>query len=234
MTSSPGQCRGKQDSRLKSLYVFGAGGSGRETAWLAREVYGSEIQIAFLVDSQWKTADSVNDIPVRDIESLAPHAESGYVAAIGSSVDRQRAVGKCEKLGLRPVSLVHPKAVLSPWVVVGDGTIICAGTVITTNVVVGRHVQVNIGCTVSHDVRIDDFATLSPGVHIAGNVWIQRDVFLGIGVSIINGAAGNPLVIGEGAVVAAGACVTNSVNRNALVAGVPAVTKRCGPDHADE
>ena len=35
------------------------------------------------------------------------------------------------------------------------------------------------------------------------------------------------MVIGEGAIVAAGACVTKSVAGGTLVAGVPATVKRC-------
>ena len=95
-----------------------------------------------------------------------------------------------------------------------------------TNVSIGAHAHINIGCTVSHDVAIGEFSTLSPGVHVSGHVQIGRDVFIGTGASIINGRAGNPLVIGDGAVVAAGACVTQPVEAGALVAGVPAIRKQ--------
>jgi acetyltransferase-like isoleucine patch superfamily enzyme len=89
-----------------------------------------------------------------------------------------------------------------------------------------RHVHINIGCTVSHDSRIDDFATLSPGSHISGHVHVGPDVFIGTGACIINGSEDEPLTIGAGAVVAAGACVTRPVEAGTMVAGVPAVTKR--------
>ena len=94
------------------------------------------------------------------------------------------------------------------------------------DIALGEHVHVNIGCSVSHDVRIDDFSTLSPGVHVSGHVKIGRDVFIGTGANIINGSAASPLVIGDGALIAAGACVTKSVEAGSLVAGVPAVRKK--------
>lgn len=122
--------------------------------------------------------------------------------------------------------MVHPRVEMSSCNEVGLGSLICAGSVVTCDVSLGEHVHVNVGCTVSHEVSIGDFATLSPGVHIAGNVSVGRNVFIGIGVNVINGKRGLPLVIGDGAVIAAGACVTRHVEPGALMAGVPAVRKR--------
>lgn len=115
---------------------------------------------------------------------------------------------------------------MSARVELGDGVVVCAGSVVTTNVSLGNHVHVNVSCTISHDVSIGDYTTLSPGVHVSGHVEIAEDVFVGTGANIINGSATTPLVIGKGAVIAAGACVTRPVEPGALVAGVPAVRKR--------
>jgi acetyltransferase-like isoleucine patch superfamily enzyme len=114
----------------------------------------------------------------------------------------------------------------SQRVALGEGVVLCAGTVVTTDVVIGAHVHVNLGCTISHDARVGEFSTLSPGVHVSGNVTIGRDVFVGTGACIINGTAGQPLTIGDGAVIAAGACVTRPVEPGSMVAGVPATRKR--------
>ncbi len=55
---------------------------------------------------------------------------------------------------------------------------------------------------------------------------IERGAYIGAGASILNSSRDSPLVIGAGAVVAAGACVTRPVEAGAMVAGVPAVRKR--------
>jgi len=81
---------------------------------------------------------------------------------------------------------------------------------------------VNLDCTIGHDVVIGDYATLAPGVHISGWVRLERASYLGTGATIINGLEAQPLVIGEGAVVGAGACVTKSVLPGTTVVGVPA------------
>ena len=111
-------------------------------------------------------------------------------------------------------------------VALGPGSVICAGSILTVNIEIGAHVHINLGCTIGHDAVIGNFSTLSPGVHVSGNVQIGERVYIGTGATLINGHANDPLVVGDGAVIAAGACVTRSVESGAMVAGVPAIRKR--------
>lgn len=206
------------------LHIFGAGGSGREVAWLAEECGIARERLTFVVDSPRYLREPVNDIPVRLLSDL--DGTASYVAAVGDPPGREHCVAAATNAGWSPATLVHPRSERSPLVRIGAGSIVCAGSVLTTNVILGEHVHVNIGCTVSHDVVLDDFVTLSPGVHIAGYVHVGRGAFLGIGAVIINGDPRNPLLIGERAVIAAGACVTKTVEPHSMVAGVPAVRKK--------
>jgi sugar O-acyltransferase (sialic acid O-acetyltransferase NeuD family) len=215
----------REISALRHLLIIGAGGSGREVAWLARDVHGDTLEMTFAVEPEYLIADTIEDIPVVAMDAMPPDA-THFVVAIGDLVERRRIAIKCEACGLSPATLVHPGVPHSERVVVGAGSIICAGTILTTNVRIGRHVHINIGCTISHDVTLGDFTTLSPGVHLSGHVHAEEDVFFGTGANVINGIAGRPLVLGRGAVVAAGACVTKPVEAGAMVAGVPAIRKR--------
>lgn len=210
----------------RRLYIFGAGGFGREIAWLAEQTWGSAVELVFLVDRPEYLQGPVNDLPVRLLAEIEAEPDTPFVAAIGDAALRRKAALGCAAAGLVPMTLVHPRAEISRWVELGQGTLICAGVSITTNIVIGAHVHINLDCTIGHDVAIGEYSTLSPGVHVSGNVAIGRDVFIGTGASIINGRADAPLLIGDGAVIAAGACVTQSVEAGALVAGVPAVRKR--------
>jgi len=81
---------------------------------------------------------------------------------------------------------------------------------------------VNVDCTVSHDVDLGDFTTLSPGVHIAGWVSVGRGVFFGTGAVVKNGCRQRKIRINDGAIIGAGACVIGDVDRGATVVGVPA------------
>ncbi|XBB67077.1 acetyltransferase [Nocardioides sp. WV_118_6] len=207
------------------LYVFGAGSHGRELAWLAREIHGPSLEVVFLVDDERYVTDPVHGDPVRLLtDDIEPRGQ--YVVALGDAVLRRQAASACERAGLTAATLVHPRVERSERVDIGPGSVIAAGSVLTTDITIGRHVHVNIGCTISHDAVLGDFATLAPGVKLAGNVSIGSGAFLGIGASVIDGRTGDPLVIGADAVVAAGACVTGPVAPRTLVAGVPAVQKR--------
>jgi sugar O-acyltransferase (sialic acid O-acetyltransferase NeuD family) len=208
------------------LLIFGAGGFGREVAWLATSVGHPAANLRFLVEPGYDTPPEVDDVAVLVLgeDEVAPDARC--VVAIGDPSARQRAAALCRDAGLPFSRLVHPNVHMSSRVEVGAGGIVCAGSVLTTNVVLGQHVQVHVTCTIGHDVGIGDFTTITPGVNIAGNVVIGSGVYVGTGATVINGAPGDPLIIGDGAVVAAGACVTRSVPPGAMVAGVPAVRKR--------
>lgn len=208
-----------------NLLIVGAGGHGREVAWLAHEVHGANAVLTFAVERAYLQSDCVDGIRVVAMDELPDNA-THFVVAIGDIAGRRRIAAECEARGLVPATLVHPSVPRSSRVYIGPGSIVCAGSVLTTNVHIGRHVHVNIGCTLSHDVVLGDFSTLSPGTHLSGHVHVEGDAFFGTGADVINGVAGAPLVIGRGAIVAAGACVTGSVEAGAMVAGVPAVRKR--------
>ena len=208
------------------LYIFGAGGHGREVAWLAEQAWAGNVEVVFLVDDVTYLSDPINGISVRLVHDIVASGGDGYVVAVGDAALRRRAAAACQAVGLQAVALVHPRVEASRFVSVGMGSVVCAGSTLTTNITLGEHVHVNVDCTISHDVHIGDFSTLSPGVHVSGHVQIGCDVFIGTGANIINGSAGAPLVIGDGALIAAGACVTKSVEAGALMAGVPAARKK--------
>lgn len=198
----------------------------REAAWLARQTLGDAVELTMVVDDRRYLVPATNGIAVTLLETVRPSPGSAYVIAVGDGRLRERSALACDQAGLAATTLIHPRVERSDSLQLGPGSIICAGTVLSTNVDVRSHVIVNLGCTISHDVVVEDYVTIAPGVHVSGHVKLRRGCTVGTGASIINGSAEQPLVIGEGAVVAAGACVTKPVEAGSLVAGVPAVRKK--------
>lgn len=206
------------------LYVVGAGGFGREVAWLA-SCLDPPADVSFLVNRPEFLASDVGGLPVALVSDIFPDPHARYVVAIGDPQSRRRLVHEMERHGFVARSLVHPSVLMSDRVRVGNGAILTAGNILTVDIEIGEHVHLNPGCTVGHDAIIGAYSTLSPGAHVSGNVRIGEGVFIGTGAVIINGTSGKPLIIGDNAVVAAGACVTKDVEPGAMVAGVPATRR---------
>jgi sugar O-acyltransferase (sialic acid O-acetyltransferase NeuD family) len=210
----------------KQIAIYGAGGFARELAWLAESCNqsGERYRVACFIDDKSVGQDrTMNGIPVLGLEDCGTmFPDARVLGGVGKPATRELLMNRASRLGMRTLSLVHPRVERSGLVEVGEGTVICAGSILTTNIKLGRHVQVNLSCTIGHDVNVGDFTTLSPGVHVSGRVRLGKRVFIGTGAVIVNGTEENPLVIGDDAVVGAGACVTGSVAAGLTVVGVPA------------
>jgi sugar O-acyltransferase (sialic acid O-acetyltransferase NeuD family) len=210
-----------------TLYVFGAGGHGQEIAWIAQDAWRSAPEIRFVVDDERHLPDGpVEGRPVMLLDEVGFDADSRYVVGDGDGAVRRRVSAELEARGGLAATVVHASVQRSASVTIAPGAVVFPGTILTANVTIGRHAHLNAACTVSHDSTVGDYATLSPGVHVAGRVHVGSGVFVGVGANVINGLPGRPLVIGDDAVIAAGACVPSSVETGALMAGVPALRKR--------
>lgn len=210
----------------RKVAIYGAGGFAREVAWLLTTLE-HEYRVACFVEDGAAPGRVLNGTPVLSWEAFVDaHRDAVVTVAVGDPRARQTLVEKCRAHGFAFATLVHPRVEKSRFVEIGEGAVICAGCILTTNIVIGAHAHLNLDCTVGHDARIGEFATLAPGVHVSGNVHIGRHAYVGTGATLINGAPGDPLVVADGSVVAAGACVTQGTEPNALYAGVPAVLKK--------
>ena len=206
---------------VDDVIVYGAGGFAREVAWLASEC-GANVR-AFVDDDASRVGTRLNEIEVVSLEQArARFSQAKLAVAVGSPAVRRALVQKAAAAGFAFAELIHPRVERSRWIAFGEGSVICAGCILTTNIRFGNHVQVNLDCTVGHDVVMEDFVTLAPGVHVSGWVHIREGAYLGTGSVVINGTAEKPLVIGAAAVVGAGACVVKTVDPDATVVGVPA------------
>ncbi|AOY60136.1 acetyltransferase [Desulfococcus multivorans] len=211
---------------MKHIAIYGSGGFGREVAWLAESCPALRIE-CFIDDDPLLDGKIVNDIPVMSFEAFCRHTRDNagkpaIVSAIGAPMVRQQVMEKVRRAGFAFETLIHPRTEMSRWVEIGEGTVICAGCILTTNIRLGEHVQINLDCTIGHDVVMADYATLAPGVHVSGFVHLGKRVYVGTGAVFLNGTRDNPLIVGDDAVIGAGACVTRDVPPNETWGGVPA------------
>lgn len=203
--------------------MFGAGGLGREMLQVLRDIAhaGRAAEcVAFAVDPEFDCPEHVHGVPVRRDAGAMLRADPSLsvVVALGNPAQRMRAVARLEaEAGPRFATLLHPAAWMGESVTIGAGSMVFGFTSGTSDIRIGRHVLINPGCTLAHDVVLEDFATLAPAVALAGGVHVEHGAELGIGARV------SPRVsIGREAMVGAGAVVIRTVAVGTVVAGVPA------------
>lgn len=202
------------------LVIIGAGGLGREVAWLVEEINEEERAfefLGFLDDSAETTPEGYPILGTTDNWLRRPAPGVHVVCAVGDPFSRYHIVRKFAERNVPFATLIHPTVRRSRWVEFGPGTIACVNTSFTTNVRVGAHALFNPDCTVGHDVDIRDFASLMPGVHISGDVVLREGTYLGVGSVVINRVS-----VGPWSVIGAGAVVTKDVPPGVVAVGVPA------------
>jgi sugar O-acyltransferase (sialic acid O-acetyltransferase NeuD family) len=208
----------------KNVFIIGAGGFARETYDVYIDLKREEDVLGFLEENCTKEGEILNGRPIHDISYLSVFKESKnhflLIGAMGST-KRKRLLTKLENEGFHFDTIIHKSVISSRWVRIGDGSIITPGVIMTCQIEVGRHVIVNLGARIGHDVTIGNFTTLSPGAEIMGCAELGEQVYVGTNATIID-----HVKVGNGAIIAAGAVVTKDVPEMALVAGVPAEIKK--------
>ena len=207
----------------KDIAVFGAGGFGLEVAMLIEQINQITHKwnlIGFFDDGKVK-GQVINDYPLHGgVEELNAWQRSlGIVFAVGNPLIKKKIVQKMDNKYLSFPTLIHPSVIMgSPkFVTVGEGSIICAGTIITTNITIGRHVVLNLACTVGHESSIGDYSAFMPTCNISGEVTIGECTFWGTGAKIINRCR-----VGDQATIGAGAVVVRDLPSGVTAVGVPA------------
>ena len=208
---------------MKDIYIIGAGGFGREVAWLIERINS--------VNKEWNLKGFIDDDQLlhNTIESGYPvlggldyitnlQKDMWVCCAIANTEIRENIVDKfhnCQHV--KWATLIDPSAILSQRVEIGEGTVICAGAIITVDIKIGKHVIINLDCIIGHDAILENFVTIYPSVNISGNVLIKEKSEIGTGTQIIQGKE-----IGKGTIVGAGTVVVKDLPGRCTVVGSPA------------
>ncbi len=207
---------------MKDLVLFGAGGSGREIAYLVErinEVKPTYCCLGFVDDNESLWGQEMNGYPVLGgMDWLIAHKDSIYCSCtIGSMASRIAVCDKLESAGIRFETLIHPTASIGSTVNIGNGCIINENCELTTNIEVGDYVFLNSDTCLGHDDMIGKYTICNPHTIISGGCIIGEGVMIG-GMSFIVQLA----KIGDRAVVAPGSVVYGKVKAGTHVMGNPA------------
>lgn len=176
---------------IRELLIIGAGGFARETAQAVAAINAARPSWrlrGFLDDNPLLHGLPVGGLPViggTDLIESLPDAQ--VVVCVGNPRNYFARARIVERLGLpadRYATIVHPCADVSADSGVGPGSVLLAQAVLTAAVSVGAHVAVMPHAVLTHDVTVDDFATIASGVRFGGGARVQRGAYLGSGALI--------------------------------------------------
>lgn len=208
---------------MKELYIIGAGGFGREIAWLVERINEKELMWdlkGFIDDNHAIWGETLDDYTVIGGCDYLRHIEHDVwvLCAIGSSKTRKRIIdGLVDTKHIHFATVIDPSVQMSKRVQIGEGTMICAGNIITVDVVIGKHNIINLDCTIGHDAVLGDFVTLYPSVNVSGCSIIGNETELGTGMQTIQG-----IKVGSQTIVGAGSVVIRELPDRCVAVGSPA------------
>ena len=229
-----GKLKTNSMSNSRPLYIIGAGGFGREVAWLVERINADAVKKG--LEAPWRIEGFIdNDESIFGTELDGYKIQGGHdvienygtdvwcVVAVGGAKGRRKGVSRLEPFShIHFATLIDPSAIIGRTCTVGEGCMICAGNIITTDVKIGNHVIVNLDCTIGHDANISSYVTLYPSVNVSGNVNVGECTEIGTGSAIIQG-----IEIGSGTIIGANSTVIRNIEDNVTAVGSPAmVVKR--------
>ena len=210
---------------MKDIVIIGAGGFGREVAWLIEDINKVEKKyniLGFIDENETIKGNIINGYKVLGNLDYFNNIDKEiyFVVAIGNAKVKKELASKAIKNKGIPENIIHPTVIMSEVVELGTGIIICAGNIITTNIIIEDFVTINLACTVGHDVVIKKYTTVYPSVSISGNCSIGECSEIGTRSAIIQGIS-----IGDNTITGAGSVVIRNSEGNYTLVGVPAKSR---------
>lgn len=178
--------------------------------------------VAYIDDFRGDYGDTIDGMPIISFDVWRCSMGSVPVfVTVGSPLARRALVERVRAAGGRFSPSYHIPTPIARNADVGEGTAIMAYVSIGASTVIGRHVQIMPLSWIDGECFIGDYTTIAQMAAIVGRVVVEEAVFVGVGARIVN-ESDEPLVIGAGATIGAGAVVTRSVPRGQKLAGNPA------------
>ena len=198
----------------KNVVIIGAGGHAKVIADII--LCSGDKVIGFLDDNEEKQGQIIyKDIKViGKVANYTKCKDDYFIIAIGDNHTRAKIA---ESLDVKYYTAIHPKSVVADTAKISEGTAIMAGSIINSDTQIGAHCIINTMSSVDHDNTINNFVHISPGVHLAGKVFVGEYTWICAGTTIINN-----INVCENVIVGAGSTVIKSIEHPGTYIGTPA------------
>lgn len=205
---------------MENIIIVGAGGVGRETAWiieqinLRKETYKI---LGFIDDNESILNSNINGYKVLGgLDYLLENKmNSKIVVSIADYKIKKSIVEKLNNYEFE--TIIHPDVFIHSSNRIGKGTIIYPGTIMTTNITIGNHVIISPKVGIGHDSRIEDYVSILWNVSISGFDYIKEGTFIGSNATIIQNK-----IIGKEVIIGSSTLVLKNMSDNNTYVGIPA------------
>ncbi len=170
------------------LFVFGSGGTAVEVQAVVRDC-DPERSVS-LVRAQGEAVDGADPaLSEKEFRAFVEEhpGDHHYILAMTHQEYRVRWLAVAEELGLRPESVIHPRAQVARGAQVGAGCYLAANAVISNEAVLKGHCLVNYNVVVGHHARLGGHVVINPGASLGGNTTIGEKVLVGANAFISQG-----------------------------------------------
>lgn len=205
----------------KVLGIYCAGGFGRSTMELAKEVNKSEGKwdgFCFITDVELKEEVQADVYFFEEFIKKYSTDEAEVIIAIGEPLYRENLFKKIKAAGYSLPNLIHPTATIHREKLSGAGNIIQDYAHISpSSTYIGDNNVFMTFSRVAHDSHVGNHCVFSAGAMSSGNDTIEDRCYIGTGAKLRE-----KICIGHDAIVGMGAVVTKSVDAYSVVVGNPA------------
>lgn len=204
------------------IIIIGAGGYSKVIVDIIQN--DQKYEIAGFIDNNLPIGHKVLGYKVlgkeEEINNLVNKQEIfGGVIAIGDNFIRSNVEKKIKQLcnEFKFINCIHPKSYIAFNVVMGEGNVVMAGATINTFSEISNHCIFNTNCSIDHDNRIANFASIAPNSVTGGNVEVGEFSAIGIGATVMHNIS-----IGYNCIIGASSLVNKDTKSNSVYYGVPA------------
>lgn len=194
---------------MRDVVIFGIGQIAEVIHYYLTQEAKRNV-VAFTVDAQYRSAESVLGLPVVDFAGIQqthpPDRHEMFVAMSFKKVNklRQAKVEEAEAKGYTLASHVSPNATVWTGFKANPNTIVMEHNVIQPFATIGRNVIVWSGNHLGHHSTIEDHCFISSHVVVSGSVTIGEGSFVGVNSAIRdNVKVGRHNVLGAGTLILA-------------------------------
>ena len=206
----------------QKMFIFGSSSFAEIAA--AYFTRSNQFQVlGHIVDSNFKTADSIGSLPVYasgtfEANELINECTYFYVASTYTELNRFRARKYFEfkSIGLMPASYVSPDAFVDPTVTLGEHVFIFENNVIQFGTRIHSNSVLWSGNHIGHHSVIEDNVFISSHVVVSGHCRVGKNTFLGVNATVYNNVD-----IGEDNWIGPNSVVSKSTSRNVMMRAEP-------------